>query len=151
MQFTIVDCPPPPTPAEVFLWMMLWSALLVGIPLLRWLMRSPRDGRDILGSAPASPRSFFQGFRDLMGWACLAVLFSGPLLVAMAVVIKADAVFFDHADATLGGSVINLLVDTPFTWGLFAAMTVLGALLRVRWLQGDAPHRDVLNPRTHAA
>ncbi|RKG92403.1 hypothetical protein [Corallococcus terminator] len=148
MQFTLVECSP--SLVEQFFMTMLFALFLVGIPLVLWLRQGPRDGRDVLGSASAPPRSFFQGFRDLMGWACLAVLFSGPVLVAMAVVIKADAIFFDPADAMLGGSLINLLVDTPFTWGLFAAMTVLGALLRVRWLRNDSSYRDVLHIGAHA-
>ncbi|CAM3364686.1 hypothetical protein G4177_18400 [Corallococcus sp. ZKHCc1 1396] len=149
MQFTIAD-PEPVSEFEVFAWMMFWAALLVGVPLLRWLMRSPRDGRDVLGSASVSPRSFSQGLQDLMGWACLAVLFTAPLLLGMAFVIQMESQFFEPIAATLGGSVPSALVDVPFTWGLFAAMTVLGALLRAGWLRRNPSERDVLHVRAHA-
>lgn len=146
MQFTLADCSPSSTLAELFLWMMLFSALLMGPPLF-WWARSHQDRRDVLNFAVPSP----QRFRGSRGGARLAVIFIGPLLLAMAFAINASAALFGHRDAKIVGSVLSELIDAPFFCGAFAAMTVLVALLRVRWLQSDASHRDVLHIGTRSS
>ncbi|QAT88606.1 MAG: hypothetical protein EOO72_09620 [Myxococcaceae bacterium] len=136
MQFTLADiCGPPPPITGLFY--ALWLSPVVVFLLLRWLRRGARDSHDVLGLMAPSSRSPVSAFRDLLSWGCVAVAFIGPLLLAMEFLINAN-MLVEHVEQAGDG------LD-PTHWKWFAAMTLLFALVRMKWLRSASSHRDVLH------
>ncbi|NNB98195.1 hypothetical protein HI113_30290 [Corallococcus exiguus] len=137
MQFTLADVCGPPPPTVGFFY-ALWLSPVVVFLLLRWLRRGARDGHAVLGLMAPSSRSSVSAFRDLLTWGCVAVALIGPWLLCMASFIAANGFVMEGVEPTLVGL-------EPTSWAWFAAVTLLFALLRVRWLRSDSSHGDVLH------
>lgn len=157
MQFTIADHGPPSVLEGLMF--LLFLGALVGPPLVWWLRKGPRDVHDVLGSDPLPRRRRLQGFRDLLTWACMAVVFMGPLLAVLAAFFFNDAAQ-SEMNCIVGDARVNELLELSRTdntldahpmWWPLAAMTVVGCLLRVRWLRSAPSERDVLHLASRTA
>jgi hypothetical protein len=65
MQFTI-ECPPPLH--VMFLTLVLYLLVPVGLPLLLWLRRSPRNARDVLLAVGRRPAGLLRRGADFIAW-----------------------------------------------------------------------------------
>lgn len=122
MQFEIVTSFGPPPLEEQFFGMMLFLGPVLGIPLLLWLRRSPRNAEDVLGSALVAPASRFRRLLDFSGWLSLATLLLVPPMGATALIHA--SMFFKSEES-----------DFVRTWSLepswvWIAVAVLGARTR---------------------
>ncbi|MCY1040293.1 hypothetical protein OV208_03085 [Corallococcus sp. bb12-1] len=130
MQFTLVH-PTPFWQQEGVLPMALLLALVVGVSMLLWLRRGARDGRDVLGFAPASPPSSFQGFQERLGRVCIKVLCIGAVLLGVLLVGE----FWRDSSRAFGPPGLSSLegTDAFFVLSLLIAPWVVIPL--VRWLE----------------
>ncbi|RKH27046.1 hypothetical protein D7Y13_06375 [Corallococcus praedator] len=128
MQFTLSH---PPPLAEQILHIMLLALLLVGIPLVLWLRRGPRDGRDVLGFAPASPPSSFQGFQERLGWVCTRLLCLGAVLLG--VLFVGDV--WRISSKAFGPSGLSSLEGSDAFFALTLLITPWVVIPLVRWLE----------------
>ena len=141
MQFTLDNGPY----LSDYLVLLFLLGSLVGLPLVWWLRRSARDAHDVLTSGASPRQGRLQGFRDLLMWTCVAVAFIGPVLLTIDFVIKLDLELFDTLSLVFDGGRDTGHAESHSPWWTFAAMTVLGAILRVGWLRNASSGRDVLH------
>ncbi|WPB77750.1 hypothetical protein KYC5002_01115 [Archangium violaceum] len=139
--FTII-CP---APVEHDLSMMLVLGPLVGIPLLLWLKRGPRDAQDVLGSALVAPASRFQRLLGFPAWLLQAVL---VLLWPAGVTAIINAAMFFQAEEF--PQLVRHRVLEP-TWGWTAAAMLVCSACFIHWLRtSTSSERDVLRVRARA-
>ncbi|WP_223639181.1 hypothetical protein [Corallococcus sp. EGB] len=138
---------PPPSPMELLLgldrlgyWGLVTIAVFAtaGWLLLALWRRMDCSPLDVVKVAVRSSRGFVPAIRDLLSWISVAALCMGPLLLGMKFLIWMDGGLMEHGEQTFIGL-------EPNSWAWFAAMTLLFALLRVRWLRSASSKWDVLH------
>jgi hypothetical protein len=145
VQFTIVSvCGPPPL-EEQLLSTVLFFGPLVGISLLLWLRRSPRDAQDVLGSAHGAPASLFQRLLEFSAWLLRAV--AVLLLPAGVTAVIHATMFFKPEDFP---KLVRHRVLEP-SWGWTAAAVLVCTACFISWLRmSTTTERDVLRVRARA-
>lgn len=137
--FTVLPaCGPPPLGEQMLSTVFVLGPLVV-IPLLVWLRWSPRNGRDVLGSAPVAPASRFQRLLGVSGWMLLA-----PLLL----LLPASATALIHASMLfrLEGSLHSpreWVLDP--SWGQIAGVVLASSWGLLYWLRTSNSEQDVLH------
>ncbi|AKJ08428.1 hypothetical protein ATI61_1302 [Archangium gephyra] len=139
--FTFVSVCGPLSLQDELLEAVLYLGPLVGIPLLLWLRRGPRDDQDVLGSARVAPASLSQRLLDFSGW----LLLSGAVLLLPAGVTALIhfMMFFRIEDDLLP---MRHRVLEP-SWGWTAAAVLLCCARLFLWLRTPGSEQDVLRVR----
>jgi hypothetical protein len=137
MQFTLVDDAPP---ALLIVLLALWGPLLipVGLPLLLWLRRSPRQTRDVLLAVVRTPAGLVRRSLDFLGWLFAAASLVGGQLLVMALMFSTLR-FFLESDSPRGEGT-----------GWIVMPTLAGGLALVLWMvleRGPRAAHDVLHVR----
>lgn len=134
-----------PAPVEHDLSAMTVLGPLVGIALLLWLKRGPRDAQDVLGSALVAPASRFQRLLGFSSWLLLAVL---VLLWPAGVTAMINAAMFFQAEEF--PQLVRHRVLEP-TWGWSAAAVLACTACFIYWLRtSTSSERDVMRVRARA-
>ncbi len=148
MQFTLAECTAPSL-GEQLLSMMLFLAPLVGLPLLLWLRRSPRNSRDVLGPSSALPAGCFRHLLDSMD----PVLPLSALLLTQVVV---TAVIHSTLVLKPEDVLVNLWWNHSFgpgwswdgdatpVWGWISAAGLVSGCGVIHWLRTNTSAPDVL-------
>ncbi|HSP80369.1 MAG TPA: hypothetical protein VLQ93_17690 [Myxococcaceae bacterium] len=143
MQFTISSSCGGPSIEAQFFGMMLFLGPVLGIPLLLWLRRSPRNAQDVLGSALVPPASAFRRLLDFSGWLSLAMLLLVPPMGATALIhasmfFREDPLAFDR----------TWRLEPSWAW--IAAAVLASSGYFIHWLRTSTSERDVLRVGTRA-
>ncbi|OJT19094.1 hypothetical protein BO221_36925 [Archangium sp. Cb G35] len=118
---------------------------LVGIALLLWLKRGPRDAQDVLGSALVAPASRFQ---RLLGFPVWLLLAGFALLWPAGVTAMINAAMLFQAEEF--PQLVRHRVLEP-TWGWTAAAMLVCSACFIHWLRtSSSSERDVLRVRAEA-
>ena len=135
MEFTLIEDAPPSVFELLF---GGWALFLipVGVPLLIWLRRNPRQSRDVLLAVARAPAGLVRRGIDFLGWLFTAASLVGAQLLVMALMLRMLR-FFLESDVP-GGEGTGWLI----------APTLAGGLMFVAWMvweRGPRTAHDVLH------
>ena len=135
MQFTLQDTSP--TLLEMLLGAMLFLAIPVGLPLLLWLRRSPRNARDVLLAMARRPAGLFRRGTDFIAW-----LMPAGALIGLQVIGMLSSLGMLRRNVETG------MVDPGEDLVWLAVPSLAAALALAAWMlaaRGPRAARDVLH------
>jgi len=133
MQFTLDE---QPTLLQMLLQLIVFLLIPVGMPLLLWLRRSPRNARDVLLAVARTPAGVIRRCVDFVGWLVSAVSLVGLQLLGML-----------GAASLVGVLMMSGSIDADEGPGWFASPVLAAGILLLAWMRlahGPCAARDVL-------